>query len=111
MAVILEGYLATRKDALPALFINDKGRPVTISWIQHMVRQAGRDAGIPFPLTPRHLRHTFATHAADRHGRFITSALLGHAHSCTTQVYVHLSPRYFRSIMNQHPYTMKGILQ
>lgn len=111
MAVILEGYLASRKDAHSAVFINDKGRPVTISWIQHMVKDAGHVAGISFPLTPRHLRHTFATHAADRHGRMITSALLGHAHTRTTQVYVHLSPRRFRSIMNKHPYNMKGILQ
>ena len=110
MCAILEAYLATRKDALPALFINDKGRPVTMSFIRHMIKQTGKDTGIPFPLFPRHLRHTFATHAADRHGRLITSALLGHAQPETTQVYMHLSPRRFQSIMNKHPYKMRGAL-
>ncbi|UCG94254.1 MAG: tyrosine-type recombinase/integrase [Candidatus Aerophobus sp.] len=111
MCAILESYLATREDDLPALFINDKGHPVTMSFIQHMIKDAGKDAGIPFPVTARHLRHTFATHAADRHGRLITSALLGHAHSRTTQVYMHLSPRRFQSLMNKHPYKMRGALQ
>lgn len=110
MCAILESYLATREDDFPALFINDKGRPVTMSFIRHMIKQTGKDAGIPFPLTPRHLRHTFATLAADRHGRVITSALLGHAQPETTQVYVHLSPRHFQSIMNKHPYKMRGAL-
>jgi site-specific recombinase XerD len=93
MSAILESYLATRKDDLPALFINDKGRPVTMSFIQHMIKEAWKDAGIPFPLTPRHLRHTFATHAADRHGRVITSALLGRAHPRTTMIYTHVLNR------------------
>lgn len=110
MCAILQSYLVSREDGLPALFINDKARPVTLSFIQHMIKQAGKDAGIPFPLTPRHLRHTFATHAADRHGRVITGALLGHARPETTQVYMHLSPRRFQSIMNKHPYKMKVVL-
>ncbi|MFX0195166.1 MAG: tyrosine-type recombinase/integrase [Candidatus Hodarchaeota archaeon] len=103
MSAIFEAYLATRKDDLPALFINDKGRPVIMSFIQHMIKGVGKDAGIPFPLNPRHLRHTFATLAADRHGRVITSALLRHAQPETTQVYMHLSSRHFQSIMNKHP--------
>ena len=102
-AAILNQYLHTRTDPLPALFLNKWGQPVTKSWIQRMVKEAGHDAGLPF-LTSRILRHTFATFAADRHGTIVTRALLGHRLAMTTAVYTHLSPRKFRPLMNVHPY-------
>ena len=49
----------------------------------------------------------FYTYAADRHGITVTRALLGHsnhAHSNTTEVYMHLIPSKFRVLMNAHPY-------
>lgn len=104
MADLLASYLQTRTDKYPSAFLNQRGRPVAVSWVQRMVRSAGDAAGLPVRLTCRHLRHTFATHAADRHGRTITRALLGHRLPSTTQVYIHLSPRRFRSVMNLHPY-------
>jgi site-specific recombinase XerD len=104
MAEVLAAYLATRLDSCPAAFVNTRGQPVSVSWIQRMVRKAGGDAGFPFELTCRHLRHTFATHAADRHGKTITRALLGHRRAEATEVYAHLSPRHFRAVMNLHPY-------
>jgi integrase/recombinase XerC len=85
-------------------FYNSRDKPVTVSWIQRMVRMAGEDAGLPMRLTPKLLRHTFATYAADRHGRCIAKALLGHASDQTTDVYVHLSARRFRPAMMRHPY-------
>ena len=101
---VLRAYLKKRPRGGKAVFVNRRGRPVTVWWIRRMVRAAGERAGLDFALTPRHLRHTFATHAADRHGKTITRALLGHRDAQATEVYTHLSPRRFRSLMNLHSY-------
>jgi site-specific recombinase XerD len=50
------------------------------------------------------LRHTFAVHASDRHGKTITKALMGHHKLTTTAVYTHLSAKRFRGLMNLHAY-------
>jgi len=103
---LLDDYLSSRTDECPAAFLNSRHKPVSISWIQKMVREAGEQAQLPFRLTSTILRHTFATHAADRHGKMTTRALLGHSFLRTTEVYTHLSERRFRAVMNQHPYQL-----
>ena len=104
MAPLLRAHCETLSPQAPYCFYNTRGKPVTVSWIQRMVRAAGEAAGLPMRLTPKLLRHTFATHAADRHGRCMAKALLGHANDRTTDVYVHMSARRFHSAMNRHPY-------
>jgi len=104
MAPLLKCHCESLPPEAEYCFYNTRGKPVTVSWIQRMVRAAGEDAGLPMRLTPKLLRHTFATHAADRHGRCIAKALLGHAYDRTTDVYLHLSARRFRGAMNRHPY-------
>lgn len=106
ITAILQEYMATRSDDCSALFLSDRGRPVSISWIQRMVKQAGQEARLSHPVTCSKLRHTFAVHAADRHGKILTKALLGHQRLATTCVYTHLSARHFRALMNMHPYRM-----
>jgi site-specific recombinase XerD len=107
LAAILESYLGGREDSFAAVFFNSRQRPITVSWVQRLVKQAGREAALPMALTCNHLRHTFATHAADRHGKIITRALMGHQHLATTSVYTHLSPRHFQGLMNRHPYQLQ----
>ncbi len=101
---ILSEYLASRDDDCEALFVNKRLRPVTKSWLRQMLRSAGEKSDLSFSLTPNIIRHTFATHAADRHGKVITKALMGHRRLSTTEVYTHMSPRHFRALMNLHPY-------
>lgn len=106
--IILNTYLAGRKDHSPALFLSNRHRPVSIPWVQRMVREAGIDAGLKTPLTCNILRHTFAVYAADRHGKTITKTLMGHRRLCTTAVYTHLSARHFQALMNRHPFPKGG---
>ncbi len=101
---ILTKYLATRDDDCDALFVNKRRRPVSKSWLRQMLKSSAEKLGFSFSLTPNIIRHTFATHAADKHGKVITKALMGHRRLSTTEVYTHLSPRHFRSLMNHHPY-------
>jgi site-specific recombinase XerD len=104
MSSILTDYLATRKDDCRALFVNTRGRPVSVSWIQRIVKAAGENTELSISLTCNHLRHTFATHAADKHGKIVTKSLMGHQRLATTEIYTHLSPRHFKALMNLHPY-------
>jgi len=104
MAPLLKAHCEQLAPESEYCFYNTRGKPITVSWIQRMVRAAGEQAQLPMRLTPKLLRHTFATHAADRHGRCIAKALLGHSNDQTTDVYVHLSARRFSVSMNHHPY-------
>ncbi len=104
MITLLTDYLARREDTCAAAFVNTRSKPVTVSWIQKMVRAAGEEAGLDFRLSPNHLRHSFATHAADRHGKLTTKTLLGHSELTRTEVYLHLSARRFRAVVRSHPY-------
>lgn len=107
MAETLQEYLDTIPPNRHVLFWNQWGKPIDKRWIERMVRDAAAQAGIKRRITPRILRHTFATYAADRHGSTVTRALLGHSnhsHSNTTEVYMHLIPSKFRVLMNCHPY-------
>lgn len=104
MTSLLTAYLSSREDSYDVAFVNTRLKPVTVSWIQRMVRATGEQAGLDFRLTCNHLRHTFATHAADRHGKVVTKALLGHSTLTRTEVYMHLSARRFRAVARLHPY-------
>jgi site-specific recombinase XerD len=109
MTAILTQYLATRHDRCQALFVNKRGGFISVDWLQRMIKTIGEKAGLT--LTCNHLRHTFATFAAETSGKVITKALMGHQRLATTEVYTHLSPRYFKSLMMLHPYlkaTKKG---
>ncbi len=101
---VIDHYLHDRSDGNPHLFLPPHGGDCTAVWVQNTLRRIGREAGLKENLTNRLLRHTFATHAADRLGTDMARALMGHSHSSTTQVYMHMSPARYRPITNRHPY-------
>jgi integrase len=104
LAGVLRQYLQSRPDSGPALFLTAGGKPAGAAHIRKVAARAGMRAELPLVLTCQMLRHTFATHAAERHGRTITQALLGHRRGEVTAVYTHLSAARFRPLMNRHPY-------
>ena len=109
MVKILDDYLATRTDECDALFVNKQNKAITKDRVRDAVKKCAEFAGLERDVTPRILRHTFATHFTDRHNTILCGALLGHAHSKTTKVYAHLSPSYFRPLMNRHPFVFGAI--
>ena len=105
LAEVLEEYL--QEYGIPrdsALFLNEWGRPIDVRWIERLVRRVAIGAGIRRSITPCMLRHTFATYMADRHGKEITRAFLGHSSSAATDAYMHLVPSSYRTYMNMHPH-------
>jgi len=101
----VQAYLDSRRDANPALFLGNKGRPLTRVAFWRIVRRYGRQAGIRTPISPHTLRHSFATHMLDG-GADLRSIqeMLGHASIATTQIYTHVSVDRLREVYQAyHP--------
>ena len=101
----VQRYLATRKDAATALFLGNKGRPLSRVSCWRLVQRYARQAGIRTPISPHTFRHSFATHMLDG-GADLRSIqeLLGHANIATTQIYTHVSTDRLREVYRAyHP--------
>jgi integrase/recombinase XerD len=95
----VRAYLDSRRDAAPALFVGNKGHPITRVAVWRIVRRYARGAGIRAPISPHALRHSFATHMLEG-GADLRSIqeLLGHANIVTTQIYTHVSIDHLREV-------------
>jgi site-specific recombinase XerD len=84
---VLETWLGERPHTQEtAIFLNERGQPLTANGIQWLLHGYGQQAGLD--LTPHQLRHTFARQVTEA-GMPVTSLgkLLGHAQITTTQIY------------------------
>lgn len=87
------------------LFLKPDGGPLSKNAIGDIVRRAGRRAGLPMPVSPHRLRHSYATHLL-RAGADIVAVknLLGHRSLTTTQVYLGLDVRDVANMIDRsHP--------
>src|SRR6266508_3475544 len=83
-----------------ALFTTRDGWPLGARGVRDLVARYRCGAGITRHATPHSLRHTFATHKAEQGvSPFQLQRWLGHANLNTTQLYVHLSWRTARRVM------------
>jgi integrase/recombinase XerD len=101
----VKAYLASRRDAAPALFLGNKGRPLTRVAFWRIVGRYARQAGIRAPISPHTFRHSFATHMLDGGADLrAIQELLGHASIATTQIYTHVSTDRLREVYRAyHP--------
>jgi len=89
----------------PALFVNRRGDRLTRQGFWLILKQYAKDAGIPPPVTPHSLRHSFATHML-RGGAPLREVqeMLGHANISTTQVYTQITDEHVRRVYEAaHP--------
>lgn len=107
---ILEQWLVYRTrlygaNQLDALFISKKGNRLSIRTAQDNFQKIVTKAG-PFSIekvTPHSLRHAFATHAIEgEQDIFVLKAILGHASTKSTEIYLHPSIRVLRKAVNNH---------
>jgi site-specific recombinase XerD len=75
------------------------GRPISPTSIQRAFRVACMNVGIQKHVTPRSLRHAFATHLVERGTRLQSvQALLGHQSLNTTTIYVRLAKNWLGEV-------------
>ena len=61
----IKRYLASRTDALPWLFISERGQPLTRQSVNYLLAEAAARAGLP-PVHPHMLRHSCGFSLANR---------------------------------------------
>jgi integrase/recombinase XerD len=94
----------TRPTGLLFPCAKDPLRPLHHSTVQRALRLAVRRAGLTKRVSPRTLRHSFATHLMEQGMNIrVIQVLLGHAHARTTEIYTHVSPAHARSPLDTPP--------
>ncbi len=95
---VLDEYIAKERPE-DLLFRGATGGIYSDRSIQQVVKQAAEKAGIGKNVTPKTLRHTFATHSLENGTdlRYIQD-MMGHASSKTTEIYTHITTKGFENI-------------
>lgn len=87
----MKTYLKTRPKKSEYLIINNKGHPLSSRYIQMMIKEYAKKAGIKKNVTPHVLRHSYATHLLKRGVDIrIIQQLLGHSSILSTQIYTNV---------------------
>jgi integrase/recombinase XerD len=105
----LREYLAQSRPVIDkgrraaALFLTNRGGPMTRQNFFKLLRGHALVAGITKPLSPHKLRHSFATHLLERGADLrAVQAMLGHADVGTTQIYTHVTTGHLRQVHKKH---------
>jgi len=101
-------YLARQRGAWAApgeaaMFVTERGGPMTRQGFWKLVGRYARGAGIMQPISPHKLRHSFATHLL-RGGADLRAVqtMLGHADIATTQIYTHVIGDHLQTMHARH---------
>lgn len=98
LELLREWWRQTRPSGLLFPCAKDPLRPLHHSTVQRGLRLAVRRAGLSKRVSPRTLRHSFATHLMEQGMNLrVIQILLGHSHTRTTEIYTHVSPAHARS--------------
>ncbi len=104
----LKKYLASRKDADQALFINyrsrqSESRRLTSRSVERLVKHYTKLAGLPLTTSPHTLRHSYATDLLEQGVDLrAIQEMLGHANISTTQIYTHVTNKKLKDIHRKY---------
>ena len=97
--------LSAVQDDQAALFKGKNGTRLTARSVWGRLRSRSQQAGLPTPVHPHMLRHSFASHVLQSSGDLrAVQELLGHANITTTQVYTRLDFQHLAKVYDAaHP--------
>ncbi len=100
--ILIEGYIEKKNDDNEFLFVNRSGNHLTPRYIQMMIKDHAKAAGIKKRVTPHILRHSFATHLL-KNGVDIRAIqqLLGHSNLSTTQIYTSVDMQTLKNVYDR----------
>lgn len=114
-AKLLELYLKESrpvflKERSDFLFLNQKGKPMSVRAIQTICEKRAAEAGLSVHVHPHMIRHSFATHLLDNGADLrVVQELLGHENLSTTQIYTHVTSDRLRAAVDKaHPHSRKA---
>jgi len=89
-----------------ALFVNSKGKPISIPGVRWIISRYAQYSGIGKNIHPHSLRHSFATHLVNSGCDVrVVQEMLGHSSISTTQRYTHVNIEKMKNVyMNAHPH-------
>ncbi len=95
-------FLQKRSCDSEYLFVNRQGNHLTPRYVQMMIKDYARVAGIKKKVTPHILRHSFATHLL-KNGVDIRAIqqLLGHSNLSTTQIYTSVDMKTLKNVYDR----------
>lgn len=106
----VEDYLVRGRPALSkgkshALFLNQRGGPLSRQSAWVVLKRASDRAGLKKEISPHTLRHSFATHLLEGGADVrVVQELLGHSSVTTTQIYTHVTAENLRQVWRSaHP--------
>lgn len=97
--------LAVAGRGTSALFLNQRGNPLSRQSAWAILQEAGERARLSASISPHTLRHSYATHLlAGGADVRVVQELLGHASVSTTQIYTLVTPDTLREVYTAaHP--------
>ncbi len=92
-------HFARKGQTRDALFLSQRGTPLSRTWLWTIVTSYARKADIERPVHPHTFRHSFATHLLEGGADLrVVQELLGHADISTTEIYTHIDREYLKEV-------------
>ena len=99
---LIEKYMIIRESDSDYLFANRLSNPLSTRYIQIMIKDYGKKAGIDKKVTPHILRHSFATHLLKNGVDIrVIQQLLGHSNLSTTQIYTSVDMETLKNVYDK----------